>query len=400
MNEAAMSGEAIEPDMADGPRGDGAAAPERVALTWLSLSELRNYPALTLALSGRSVVLTGPNGAGKTNLLEAISLLSPGRGLRRASYEEIARSGTERGWAVAARVERAGNETRIGTGTRDAPPGARRRVRIDGVDRPAEAMLEHLRILWLTPVQDGLFTGPAGDRRRFLDRLVLAVDPAHGRRAAELERLLQSRNRLLEESGPAGVLDAIETQLAESAVAVSFARAETVGLLSHLVEALAKLPGDFPAASLALSGPFEEARQGLAAAAAEEAYRGRLRAARATDRAAGRTLDGPHRTDLEVRLAAKEMPAGLASTGEQKALLVTLTLAHAELVARTAGFTPILLLDEIAAHLDETRRAALFDRVEALAAQAFMTGTDASLFEALGPRAEAFNVVDGRVIPA
>jgi DNA replication and repair protein RecF len=377
-----------------------APAPDRVALVWLSLTDLRNYPALTLALSGRSVVLTGPNGAGKTNLLEAISLLTPGRGLRRATYDEIARAGADRGWAVAARVARGGEETRLGTGTLDAPPGAARRVRINGADAPAEALLEHLRLLWLTPAQDGLFTGPAGDRRRFLDRLVLAVDPAHGRRAAELERLLRSRNRLLEEGGPAGVLDAIETQLAETAVAVSIARAETVALLAGRIAALAELPGDFPAAQLALAGPFEMAREGQAAAEAEEAYRRRLRQARPADRASGRTLDGPHRSDLDVRLAAKDVPAGLASTGEQKALLVALTLAHADLVARTAGFTPILLLDEIAAHLDESRRAALFDRIEALAAQAFMTGTDAALFAALGSRAERFHVEEGRVTPA
>ncbi len=372
-------------------------------LSALTLTNVRNYDSLNLAFNAPMAVFTGPNGAGKTNLLEAISLLSPGRGLRRATFEAITRHGADSGWAVSANLDTDGDETRLGTGTAGLAEGERgRRVRINGAAASAEALLEHLRILWLTPAMDGLFTGPAGDRRRFLDRLVLAIDPGHGRRVGEFEKLLTSRNRLLEENGDPGVLDAIEAQLAERAIAVSMARTETVSLLQAVLEAQTaedsrsgKMP--FPAAAIALEGAFEDRIAGQPASRAEAAFAGDLAGNRYRDRAAGRTLDGPHRSDLAVQFAEKAMPAALSSTGEQKALLTGLVLGHAGLVGQTSGLTPILLLDEIAAHLDQGRRAGLFDRLESLGCQTFMTGTDETLFAALKGRAEFFSVDAGRV---
>lgn len=375
-----------------------APAPVSVRLSALTLTNLRNYRDLALTLDGRLVVLTGANGAGKTNLLEAISLLSPGRGLRRAAFEAIARKGSDAGWAVSAVLERDGEEVRLGTGTAGlAETGERgRRVRVDGAAASAESLLDHLRILWLTPAMDGLFTGPAGDRRRFLDRLVLAIDPGHGRRVSEFERLVTSRNRLLDEHGDPGVLDAVEAQLAERAVAVSLARAETVSLLQAVLQDQGA-GASFPVAAIALEGDFENRIASQPASRAESVFAGDLAASRYRDRAAGRTLDGPHRSDLTVLFAEKDMPAALSSTGEQKALLTGLVLGHAGLVSQTSGMTPVLLLDEIAAHLDADRRAALFDRLEGLGCQAFMTGTDPELFSALKGRAEFFTVTAGEV---
>ena len=368
------------------------------ALTQLTLTDFRNYAALSLPLASRMVVLTGPNGAGKTNLLEAISLLTPGRGLRRAAYGEIARLGAAGGWAVAAKLARDGEETRLGTGTTGEPDAeGGRKVRINGAPAPAEALSEHLRILWLTPAMDGLFTGPAGDRRRFLDRLVLTVDPAHGKRVRDFERLLTSRNRLLEEGAAADWLDAVEAQLAGTAVAVALARAETVALLSAQLLEPETEESPFPAGRLALTGDFDRAIGNRPAAEAEFQFRETLRRARGRDRAARRTLDGPQRSDLEVIFAAKEMPAALSSTGEQKALLIGLILAHAELVAGISGMTPILLLDEVAAHLDEGRRAALFQRLDSLGGQVFATGTDRALFASLAPGAARLEVLAGRI---
>ena len=372
---------------------------QSVRLSALKVSDLRNYTDLSQSFNRLLVVLTGPNGAGKTNLLEAISLLSPGRGLRRSNYEAIGRRGSATGWAVSAVINRDGEETRLGTGTAGlAEVGeSGRRVRIGNEAARSESLLDHLRILWLTPAMDGLFTGPAGDRRRFLDRLVLAIDPGHGRRVSEFEKLVTSRNRLLEDNGDPGVLDAVEAQLAERAVAVSLARSETVSLLQAVLQEGGLAAGEFPVAGIAMSGTFEDDISGKPASEAESGYAGALCDARHRDRAARRTLNGPHRSDLEVTFSVKAMPAALSSTGEQKALLTGLVLGHAELVGRTSGMTPVLLLDEIAAHLDEDRRAALFYRLEAIGCQAFMTGTDASLFAALEDRAEFFTVDAGNV---
>jgi DNA replication and repair protein RecF len=243
---------------------------------------------------------------------------------------------------------------------------------------------------------DGLFTGPAGDRRRFLDRLVLTVDPGHARRTRDFDKLLTQRNRLLEGGAALSWLDALEAQLAEHAVAVALARAETVALLATHIEAAREGAG-FPAGRIALAGAFDQAIAGRSAAEAEFWYRGVLAEARPADRAAGRTLDGPHRSDLDISFAEKNMPAALSSTGEQKALLIGLILAHAELVAQVSGMAPVLLLDEIAAHLDPARRAALFARLAALGCQSFLTGTDPSLFADLPAEAARYRVADGKV---
>jgi DNA replication and repair protein RecF len=374
--------------------------PTRVALRALALSNFRNYAELNVALGAPLVVLTGPNGAGKTNLLEAISLLTPGRGLRRAAFAEISRHGSDGSWAVAATLERDGEATRIGTGLAAPLAGETpvRKVRINAATAAStETLLDYLRVLWLTPAMDGLFTGPAAERRRFLDRLVLSVDPEHGGRVRDFERLLAQRNRLLDEGGAAAWLDAVEIELAEKAVAVALARAETVALLSTRIAAQAAAAPAFPVARIAVTGPFEAATRGKSAAESELWYRRALAAGRAADRNAGRTLDGPHRSDLDVVLAEKAMPAGLSSTGEQKALLIGLILAHAGLTAEMSGMVPILLLDEVAAHLDPERRAALFARLAALGGQAFMTGTDAALFAALPGEAARYEVIAGEV---
>ncbi len=381
------------------PSGNPAPAPDRVALTALSLTHVRNYASASVAFDAPLVVLTGENGAGKTNLLEAISLLTPGRGLRRASFEEITRSGAASGWAVAATVMRNGEETRLGTGLAEAAPGeARARVvRINGAPASgAEALLDYLRILWLTPAMDGLFTGPATERRRFLDRLVLTIDASHGRRTRDFDRLLTQRNRLLEDNASAAWLDAVEAELAGHAVAVALARAETAALISAALLSPAE-PSAFPVGRIGLPGDFDREIAGRSASQAELWYRHALAEGRGADRAAGRTLKGPHRSDLDVIFAAKEMPAALSSTGEQKALLIGLILAHAELVAGMTGMTPLLLLDEVAAHLDKGRRKALFEKLAALGGQAFLTGTDAALFEAARGTGAMFHVVAGKI---
>lgn len=375
--------------------------PSSVALTALSLTNLRNYESLELKLDAALVALAGPNGAGKTNLLEAISLLTPGRGLRRATFEEIVRNGSDAGWTVAAKLARDGEEVRLGTGLMGGASGETRsrKVRINGATAPsADALLDHLRVVWLTPAMDGLFTGPAGDRRRFLDRLVLTVDAGHARRARDLERLLTQRNRVLEDSPrDAAWLDAVEAELAAHAIAVALARAETVALISARTERESGGAHGFPPGRIALAGDFDRMLAGKKAAEAEFWYRQALAAGRDADRAAGRTLEGPHRSDLEVVFATKNMPAARSSTGEQKALLIGLILAHAELVSEVAGLRPILLLDEIAAHLDPGRRAALFARLAALGCQAFLTGTDRALFADLPSGSAHFRVADGQV---
>ncbi|MBX3578248.1 MAG: DNA replication/repair protein RecF [Rhizobiaceae bacterium] len=366
----------------------------------LTLTDFRNYRSLSLDLDPGRIVLTGENGAGKTNLLEAISFLSPGRGLRRAVYADVARAGAADGFAVHARID-GDVQTQIGTGTMALgnAQDSGRKVRIDGSTTTAEAMLEHLRVIWLTPAMDALFTGPAGDRRRFLDRLVLALDPAQGVRMLDYEKAMRGRNRLLaEESRDWPWFDAIEAQMAETGIAIAAARAELVGLLAGMT---ARLPrnGPFPTATLALEGRLEAAVGGRAAVDVEEEFRALLAGGRERDRAAGRTLEGPHLSDLVVRHAPKDMPAELCSTGEQKALLIGIVLAHARLVGEMTGLTPVLLLDEIAAHLDAGRRAALFDILDDLGCQAFMTGTEASLFSAIAGKAQFLTVSDGSVRP-
>ncbi|MDQ0314170.1 DNA replication/repair protein RecF [Amorphus orientalis] len=374
----------------------------RVALTALTLTDFRNYAHLALKLDGRSVVLVGANGSGKTNLLEAVSFLSPGRGLRRAPYDTVARSGGSGGWTVHAELETASGPVAIGTGIAPDAGGPRsRRIRIDGEDASSsDALLSHLDVVWLTPAMDGLFTGPAGDRRRFLDRLVMGLDPAHGRNATRYEKAVRHRNRLLEDPGAdAGWFDAIETEIAQHGAAIAAARADLVARFRNAIDAIPPDASAFPRAHLALDGDFEARTDGADAQERAETFRRLLSEGRPRDRAAGRTLTGPHRADLVVTHADKAMPAAQASTGEQKALLIGLILAHAELIADANRRAPVLLLDEVAAHLDPNRRAALYDRLERLGGQIFMTGTDPILFEAIGERAEIFHVADGRLAP-
>lgn len=367
----------------------------------LTLTNFRNYAALSLDLAAGPVVLSGDNGAGKTNLLEAISLLTPGRGLRRAPYADVAREGGDGSFALHARIEGPQGQVEIGTGIAgsDAAGESGRRVRINSAAaKSAEDMLEWLRVVWLTPAMDGLFPGPAADRRRFLDRLVLAIDPGHGQRALDYEKAMRSRNRLLTDgSRDSAWFDAIETQMAETGVAIAAARAELVRLLAAMID---RLPGGpFPQADISLAGELESEIAIAPAVDVEERFRIALASGRERDRAAGRTLDGPHRSDLVVRHRPKSMSAELCSTGEQKALLVGIVLSHARLTGEMSGLTPILLLDEIAAHLDSGRRAALFSILEDLNCQAFMTGTDAALFSSLAGRAQFLTVDHGRVGP-
>ncbi len=376
--------------------------PVQTHISKLTLTNFRNYAALAIDLAPGAVVFSGDNGAGKTNLLEAISFLTPGRGLRRAPYADVAREGGDGGFALHARLDGPDGQVEIGTGISggDSAGEGGRRVRINGAAaRSTEDMLEWLRVVWLTPAMDALFTGPAADRRRFLDRLVLAIDPGHGQRALDYEKAMRGRNRLLTEgSRDDRWFDAIETQMAETGVAIAAARAEMVRLLAAMID---KLPdtGPFPQADIGLSGELEAAVAAAPAVDVEERFRRTLVEGRDRDRAAGRTLEGPHRSDLVVRHRPKAMPAELCSTGEQKALLVGIVLSHARLTGEMSGMTPILLLDEIAAHLDGGRRAALFSILEELNCQAFMTGTDAALFSSLKGRAQFLTVDHGTVGP-
>ncbi|MFS8183699.1 DNA replication/repair protein RecF [Pseudovibrio denitrificans] len=370
--------------------------PVPVALSRLALTDFRNYSAASVELNSRMIAFVGDNGAGKTNILEAISFLSAGRGLRRATLGDIARADGAGGWAVSAVLDGEYGETRIGTGLTAGEPG--RRVRIDGEEaRSSEALLEYLRVLWLVPSMDGLFTGSASDRRKFLDRLVLSLNPSHGRMVASFEKALRQRNRLLSEGGTLEFLDAIEAQVAELGTAVALARSETVSLLAKTLETQKQLGLPFPSAEIHLQGAFETATIGMSASDREDCYRELLVEGRFRDRAAGRTLDGPHRSDLYVVHSEKQMPAAQASTGEQKALLIGLVLAHADLTSSISGMTPILLLDEVAAHLDPGRREALFTRLEVLGGQVFMTGTDQNLFKDLPSAAQIFEVEGGGI---
>jgi DNA replication and repair protein RecF len=369
----------------------------------LSLTNFRSYHAAQISL-GRAgpVVLTGVNGAGKTNLIEAISLLAPGRGLRRATMEELAFAEGDGAWAVSAEIEGMLGLATLGTGI-DPPAGEDsapvRKCRIDRESvGSATAFADHLRVVWLTPAMDPLFNGPASERRRFLDRLVLAVDAQHSSRVAALERSLRSRNRLLEDTpGDSHWLDAVEHETAEVAVAVAAARLETVKRLSAALDAARDQAPEFPQAQIDLQGWMERLLADHSAIEIEDRYRTLLKENRARDAAAGRTLDGPHLSDLAVRHRAKNLPATDASTGEQKALLIRLVLAHAGLIRQMTGFPPLLLLDEVVAHLDPVRRAALYDALSSLGAQVWMTGADPVSFGDIVDRANVFEVRGGTV---
>ncbi len=357
-----------------------------VPLTRLSLSNFRSYSDALIAPGAGFVVLTGENGAGKTNVLEAVSLLSPGRGLRSANLSEMARSDGPGGFAVNARLDLGEDALDLGTGTTASAP-ERRQVRINGAQASATSLGEWLSVLWLTPAMDRLFLEGAGGRRRFLDRLVLALEPAHAMHSARYEAAMRARNKLLADDGrpDAGWLSALEARMAEHGAAVTAARDDAVTALSGRLDGAPE--GPFARAGLALAGWTQ-------GDLARELVQGRSR-----DAAAGRTLSGPHRTDLLVTHLGKNQPAERCSTGEQKALLLGLILAHADLVAEQAGRRPILLLDEVAAHLDSSRRAALFERLASAGGQVWVTGTEPTLFAAVRGAATWLGVREGRIDP-
>ncbi len=369
----------------------------------LTLTQFRSYEHAELKTGGRSVFLFGPNGAGKTNLLEAISLFSPGRGMRGASLAEIGRRepGEARGaaWTVLAEVEAEGGAVRLGTGIEE-PGAARRIVRVDGEPAPPGRMAEYIRPLWLTPAQDRLFLEGAAERRRFFDRLVFAAEPIHAAHAAAYERALRERGRLLaDETYDAAWAGALEARMAEAGAMMASARAATLNALQAEIDSRGERP--FPQASLSLTGPYEAmALAGAPVGEIDGQLTRDLAAARARDSAAGRALTGPHRTDLAVIHRPRGRPAAECSTGEQKALILNLILAQAARLSRAISQpNPILLMDEVAAHLDEIRRAALTDEIEALSLQAFLTGTDETLFDHLKGRALGVRVDASRLSP-
>ena len=376
---------------------------QTLAIAQLTLTDFRNYAALRVRPEARMVVLSGPNGSGKTNLLEAVSLLSPGRGLRRSPFCELARQDGPGRWAVAAHTSGPLGAIALGTGWaggEDDGEGGTRQVSIDGVRQKSSGSLgSYFNVLWLTPAMDRLFSGPASDRRRFLDRLVMAFDGGHGARAGNFERLMRERNKLLEdERADRAWLAGIEAQMAETGVAVAAARIQAFEALNERLGKGEDRAGEggFPWPDIRLEGEIEEALRQTSAVEVEDRYRTMLGDSRKLDAAAGRTLHGPHRSDLVVFHGPKGVPAKQCSTGEQKALLVATVLAQARLIrSLERGTAPVLLLDEIAAHLDEMRRAALFGVLEELEAQVWMTGTEDGLFAPLQGRAEFYRVEDG-----
>lgn len=379
-------------------------APALLAVRQIRLTDFRNYRQLRLDCGIEPVVLVGGNGAGKTNLLEALSFLAPGRGLRRAKLDEVCRRSRSEepsatAWAVAATLDTPDGRIAVGTGLEPARNEGglpRRAVRIDGRTAPSQTALgRHVAAVWLTPQLDRLFLDGASERRRFLDRLVTALHPEHAGDVAAYENALRQRARLLSEGNrDPHWFTALEDTMARHGVALAAARADTVQRL----DAAARLGvGPFPRASLAMTGEVDGWVAGMAAIDAEDRLRGELAAARLRDAEAGTTSCGPHRSDLGVRHLDLDLPAAEGSTGQQKAVLVSIALAHARLVALSRGRPPLLLLDEIAAHLDQERRVALFDEVVALGVQSWMTGTDAELFKPLLGRAQILRVTDGSI---
>ncbi len=372
----------------------------------ISLTEFRCYRSAVLDIDPRPVVLTGPNGAGKTNLLEAISMLAPGRGLRRARLDELDRwmpgqtPGRGPAWAVAARILVPAGSHDVGTGRDPTDETVRRVVRIDGrAARGQTALAGLLTVLWLTPAMDRLFNDRAGERRRFLDRLVYGLDPEHAERVSAYDHALRERAHLLraERAPDPAWLDVLEAKMAEGGVAIAAARRILVQRLNAVME---DGPGIFPRARLGVSGATDEWLDTMPALAAEEKLAAALGTSRGHDREAGGALHGPHRADLSVVHAGKGLPAREASTGEQKALLVAIVLAQAAMLSQVRGRTPILLLDEVAAHLDARRREALFDVLLALGAQCWLAGTDEATFAELGSAAQFVRVRDAMLAPA
>lgn len=369
----------------------------RPAVARVALTDFRSYTSAQLDVAPLPAVLTGPNGAGKTNLLEAISFLSPGRGLRRARLREIDRRGATGPWAVAFRLEASDGLVEIGTG-RDAQSesGERRLVRVDGTPTRSQAELARLAsLVWLTPQMDRLFIEGSSARRRFLDRLVLGFDPDHGIRLSAYDRAMRDRLKLLREGGADDTwLKALEEEMAAHGIAIAAARGLAVARLDH---ACAAGEGPFPRARLAMEAEVDRWLERMPALAAEDELRRRLAAQRRVDADSGTTSVGPHRADLAVHHVGNGMPASLCSTGEQKALLLSILLAQARLLTAQRGVPPIMLLDEVAAHLDAERRAALFAEIVALRTQAWLTGTDVALFAGLRGEAQFFAVAEGRI---
>ena len=375
----------------------------RVRLTRLALQDFRNYATLQLRLDGRHVCLFGANGSGKTNLMEAVSMLSPGRGLRGAEFTDLIRRDADgqlaRSWALSADVRDGDIDRKLALSLeRDDQGRSTRTARLDGVNTSQNDLGELMRIIWLTPSMDRVFAGPAGDRRRFLDRQVLAHFPSHASAGAAYEKAMRQRNALLERGRADPVwLDALELGMASAGAAMALHRIDAVKVIQEAI--LARPEGAFPKALIDLDGAFEtRAADGVPLTDIEQEIAAQLRENRARDQAAGRTTEGVHRTDLRVIHAPKGLPADQCSTGEQKALLTGLILANAQaLFERDFAPSPLLLLDEAAAHLDSDRRAALYDELAALGGQAWLTGTDRSLFDAFGDRAQRFEVSDGTV---
>jgi len=374
-------------------------------LTRLRMQDFRNHARASIRVSSGIVVIAGENGSGKTNLLEAVSLLGPGRGLRGARMADLGRRVAEEAlpWAVSGRFEGPEGSFDLGTGTADGGGGEKRAFRLDGEAVKVQADLGRIvAAVWLTPQMDRLFQEAASGRRRFLDRLVYALEPNHAREVSSYEGAMTQRNRLLSD-GRSGSrpepawLDGLEDAMARHGVALTAARRS---LVTRLNGALADgLAGAFPAALLGLECETAAALEGQPALAVEDGLREALRGRRGRDAAAGMTLAGPHRCDLRLSHLPKGVPAELCSTGEQKALLISTVLAHSALIAASRGFAPLLLLDEIAAHLDAARRDALFEALAALPAQSFLTGTEPGVFASLGAAAERFAIGPGGIVP-
>lgn len=375
----------------------------RFSIERLTLHNFRNYEGLRLEPQANLVALAGPNGAGKTNILEAISLLVPGRGLRGSAFNLLARLGGNGSWAVAADAETPQGDVQLGTGFEGDPLSedseqSGRSAMIDGLLQKSSGRLgAHLRILWLTPAMDRLFAGPGADRRRFFDRLVASFDEGHGPRVNAFEKLMRERNFLLQDERADRIwLSSLEAQMAECAIAMASARNEVARHLSKHFSG-AENASPFPWGVFQLEGDIEELVAAKPAVQAEEEYARILADSRGLDRAQGRTLKGPHRTDFSVMHGPKSTPAALCSTGEQKALLIGLILAQARAVKDHLGAAPLLLLDEVAAHLDEVRRHGLYETLGRIGAQSFMTGTEAALFAGAGPEAQLYAVENGKV---
>jgi DNA replication and repair protein RecF len=402
-----VSSAALVAEIGQDSAAERAADGPGTAVLALSLCDFRNYATLQLHLSGAPVVLTGANGAGKTNILEALSFLSPGRGLRRARLSEVTRHGDAMRWAVHAEISTAIGPISVGTGLAEPAGvdegGERRIVRLNGEPAAsANGLGEYLDVVWLTPQMDRLFVEGVSTRRRFMDRLVYGLDGGHARQVAAYERAMRERNRLLKAGpGKAGGadpvwLDALESQMAEHGIAVAAARRDG---LARIEAAMALATGPFPAARLSARGGIESWLADMPALAAEEKFRRLLAERRGYDREAGAATEGPHRSDMAVWHAGKGQAAEQCSTGEQKALLIAITLANARLIRARRQAAPLMLLDEVSAHLDIRRREALYDELLALGGQVWLTGTDESLFVGLAGRAQFFGVAEGVVTP-